>query len=53
MQLHGDLDLEASQATAAKSSLRKRNSLATRKVTVRITEKIHEQLQSATGPGKR
>lgn len=55
MQLHGDLDLEASQATVAKSSPRKRNSLATRKVTVRITEKIHEQLQAATerpGVGK-
>ena len=55
MQLHDDLDLEASQATAAKSSPRKPKSLVTRKVTVRITEKIHEQLQSATerpGVGK-
>ena len=55
MQLHGELDLEASQAVTAKSSPRKRNSLATRKVTVRITEKIHEQLQAATerpGVGK-
>ena len=55
MQLHGDLDLEASQATTAKSSPRKRKSLLTRKVTVRITEKIHEQLQTATerpGVGK-
>jgi len=39
----------------AKSSIHKRNSPATRKVTIRITEKIHEQLQSATerpGVGK-
>ena len=48
MELHGDLDLEASQVTAAKSSPRKRKSQVTRKVTVRITEKIHEQLQAAT-----
>jgi hypothetical protein len=55
MQLHGDLDLEANQPTAAKPSPRKRNSLATRKVTIRITEKIHEQLEAATerpGVGK-
>jgi hypothetical protein len=55
MELHGDLDLEASQVTAAKSSPRKRKSQVTRKVTVRITEKIHEQLQAATerpGVGK-
>ena len=55
MQLHGELDLEASGAVTAKSSPRKRNSLATRKVTVRITEKVHEQLQAATerpGVGK-
>jgi hypothetical protein len=52
MQLHGELDLEASQ-TAANS--RKRNPPVTRKITVRITEKLHEQLQSATerpGVGK-
>ena len=55
MQLHGDLDLEASQATAPNSSPHKRKSPATHKVTVRITEKIHEQLQAATerpGVGK-
>jgi hypothetical protein len=55
MQLDGELDLEASQAAAAKSSPRKRNSLVTRKVTIRITEKIHEQLEAATerpGVGK-
>lgn len=48
MQLHGNLDLEASQATAARPSPRKRKSQVTRKVTIRITEKMHEQLQSAT-----
>jgi hypothetical protein len=55
MQLHGEPDLKASQATAAKPSPRKRSSLATRKVTIRITEKIHEQLEAATerpGVGK-
>jgi hypothetical protein len=55
MQLHGEPDLEASQAAAAKSSPHKRNSLVTRKVTIRITEKIHEQLEAATerpGVGK-
>ena len=55
MQLHGELDLEASQAAVAKSSLHKRNSPATRKVTIRIAEKIHEQLEAATerpGVGK-
>jgi hypothetical protein len=55
MQLHGELDLDARQAAAAKSSPRKRNSLVTRKVTIRITEKIHEQLEAATerpGVGK-
>jgi predicted HicB family RNase H-like nuclease len=55
MQLHSDPELEASHAAAAKPSPRKRNSLATRKVTIRITEKIHEQLEAATerpGVGK-
>jgi hypothetical protein len=55
MQLHGEPELEASQAAVAKSSPHKRNSAATRKVTVRITEKIHEQLEAATerpGVGK-
>jgi hypothetical protein len=55
MQLHGDFDRETGQATAAKSAPRKRNSPVIRKVTVRITEKIHEQLESATerpGVGK-
>ena len=55
MQLHGEPELEACQAAVAKSSPHKRNSAATRKVTVRITEKIHEQLEAATerpGVGK-
>jgi hypothetical protein len=55
MQLHGELDLEASHAAAAKSSPRKRKSSVTRKVTIRITEKIHEQLEAVTerpGVGK-
>jgi hypothetical protein len=55
MQLHGEPDLEAGQATAGISSPRKRKSSVTRKVTIRITEKIHEQLEAATerpGVGK-
>jgi hypothetical protein len=55
MQLHSELDLEASQAAAAKSSPRKRSTSVTRKVTIRLTEKIHEQLEAATerpGVGK-
>jgi hypothetical protein len=55
MQLHGELDVKAGQAAPAKSSPRKRNPSATRKVTIRITEKIHEQLEAATerpGVGK-
>ena len=55
MQLHGESDLEASQAAATKSSPRKRDSPATRKVTIRITEEIHKQLEAATerpGVGK-
>ena len=54
MQLHGDLDRQASQVATVKSP-RRRKSLLTRKVTVRITEKMHEQLQAATerpGAGK-
>jgi len=55
MQLHSELDLEASETAAAVSSPHKRNSLVTRKVTIRITEKIHEQLEAASerpGVGK-
>ena len=52
MQLHGEPDLDAAVAI---SSPHKRNSPATRKVTIRITEKSHEQLEAATerpGVGK-
>ncbi|HVR58422.1 MAG TPA: hypothetical protein VMT72_16550 [Pseudolabrys sp.] len=55
MQLHGNLDTEASQAAVAVPTPRKRNRSATRKVTIRLTEKIHEQLEAATerpGVGK-
>jgi len=55
MQLNGEGELGASQAAATKSSPRKRNSSVTRKVTIRITEKTHEQLEAATerpGVGK-
>lgn len=51
MQLHGEIDVQANQAEAAVSS-RKHKSLATRKVTIRITEEVYEQLQAATArPG--
>jgi hypothetical protein len=55
MQLHSELDLKAGQAAAAKSSPRRRKSSATRKVTIRITESVHERLEAATerpGVGK-
>ena len=55
MQLHKDIDTEASQAAAAAPMARKRNRSVTRKVTVRLTEKVHEQLEAATerpGVGK-
>ena len=55
MQLHGNLDTEASQAAVAVPTPRKRNRSVTRKVTIRLTEKIHEQLEAATerpGVGK-
>jgi len=54
MQLHDELDVQPSQTETAVSP-RKRKSLATRKVTVRITEGVYEQLQAATerpGVGK-
>ena len=55
MQLHSELDLQSSRPEAAASSPRKRKSLATRKVTIRLTERLHEQLEAATerpGVGK-
>ena len=55
MQLHGEPDLQASQAEPAALSPRKRDPLVTRRVTIRLTEKLHEQLEAATkrrGVGK-
>ena len=55
MQLHNELVLQSSRPEAAASSPRKRKSLATRKVTIRLTERLHEQLEAATerpGVGK-
>ena len=55
MQLHSELDLGASRAQAAGSSSRKRPSVARRKVTIRLPEKLHGQLEAATerpGVGK-
>lgn len=56
MQLHSDLDTEANQgAAAAAPTPRKRKRSITRKVTIRLTEKVHEQLEAATkrpGVGK-
>ena len=54
MQLQSELDVQPSQ-TEATVSPRKRKSKAARKVTVRITEEVYEQLQAATerpGVGK-
>ena len=55
MQLHSELDVQASEAEAPVSSSRKEDRMATRKVTVRLTEKLHTQLEVATdrpGVGK-
>jgi hypothetical protein len=55
MQLHSELVLQSSRPEAAASSPHKRKSLTTRKVTIRLTEKLHEQLEAATerpGVGK-
>jgi MFS family permease len=54
MDPHGAFDLQASRP-AASSSPHKRSPLKTRKVTIRLTEKLHEQLEVATerpGVGK-
>jgi MFS family permease len=54
MDLHGTFDLQASQPTTSPPP-QKRDSLKTRKVTIRLTEKLHEQLEAATerpGVGK-
>src|ERR1700742_1935646 len=54
MDLHGAFDLQASQATTS-SPPQKRGPLKTRKVTIRLTERLHGQLEAATerpGVGK-
>src|SRR5690348_10260250 len=48
MQFHGELDMQASYGEVAASSSRKRRSSASRKVTVRLTESLHERLEVAT-----
>ena len=55
MQLQGELDPQTSRGEAAVSTSRKRQSSKTRKVTVRLSEALHERLQLATerpGVGK-
>ena len=55
MQLDGEVDLEAGRAAAPAPSPRKRVSSGTRKVTIRLSENIHSQLEAATerpGVGK-
>lgn len=55
MQVHGDPEIEASDAEVFTPTPRKRHRSVTRKVTVRLTEKVHEQLEAATdrpGVGK-
>ena len=55
MQLHNELASGTGPTKAAVHSPRGRKSAATRKVTIRLTEKLHDQLQAATerpGVGK-
>jgi hypothetical protein len=55
MQLHAELVVQPSQTEAAAVLPRKRKSVAARKVTVRLTEEVCEQLRAATerpGVGK-
>ena len=55
MQLHGELDPQASRVEADLSAPRKRRSSASRKVTVRLTEELYDRLEVATdrrGVGK-
>jgi hypothetical protein len=55
MQLQGELDAQTSRGEAAVSTSRKRQPSKTRKVTVRLSEALHERLQLATersGVGK-
>ena len=55
MQFHGEPDLQASQGQMSAWSSRKRKPSVTRKVTIRLTENLHYQLETATerpGVGK-
>jgi hypothetical protein len=55
MQLHSELDVQAGEAKAPVSPSRRRGRLITRKVTIRLTEQLHTQLEVATdrpGVGK-
>ena len=52
MQLHGELNLQASRVEAAVSAPCKRRSSASRRVTVRLTEELYDRLEVATNrPG--
>jgi hypothetical protein len=55
MQLQSELDVQAGEAKAPVSPSRRRGRLVTRKVTIRLTEQLHTQLEVATdrpGVGK-
>jgi hypothetical protein len=55
MQINTDRDAHVGEAKAPVSSSRKRDRMATRKVTIRLAEKLHTQLEAATdrpGVGK-
>lgn len=55
MQLHGEPNLHAGQDQATTSSSRKRKPSTARKVTIRLTENLHKQLEAAAerpGVGK-
>lgn len=52
MQLHGELDAQASRVETAALTAGKRRSRKTRKVTIRLSEALHEKLQlAAERPG--
>jgi MFS family permease len=55
MQIHSELDVPAARVEAAAASSRRRKSVPRRKVTIRISETLHQQLETATirpGVGK-
>jgi hypothetical protein len=55
MQINTDRDVQVSEAKTPVSSSRKRDRMVTRKVTIRLAEKLHTQLAAATdrpGVGK-